>query len=534
MNKINRKKKLFCAFIDYEKAFDLVDRVSLWNKLLSYNINGKILRVIFNIYQKAKACVKLNDVISSSFPCNIGVRQGDNISPLLFSLFLNDFRDFIANRYNGLTCINNLAQTNLDMELESYILLYILLYADDTIILAENAKELQLALNALADYCQIWKLNINIDKTKIMRFSKRKSKNPNIFTIEGKIIENVDNYIYLGTNIKFNGKFHEAQNKQLLQAKKALWGIFSQKDKLQLPLDIYLNLFDTMVLPVLLYGCEIWGYENIEKLEIFFRSFLKKTLKLNYQTPNCMVYGESGRKPLKLTIQLRIVNFWIHILDGSENKLVFHMYKLLRKLHNNNTNDNTNNDNDNNNKYSSPWINNIEKIFNECGMGNLWLTNHNHNLMWVKNAIKLRLSDMYYQKWHSNVTEMSSCIFYKMFKNNLILENYLLNLNVSERINLCKFRCRNTKLPVIVLGYASQSISRENRLCTICDLNEVGDEYHYIMRCCFFQNSRQKYLGRNFCINPNLHKFAKLFMSNDVSDLRNLAKFVREINIFFL
>ncbi|CAL4064203.1 unnamed protein product, partial [Meganyctiphanes norvegica] len=43
LNKIN-KKILFCAFIDYQKAFDLIDRVSLWTKLLSYNINGKIIR----------------------------------------------------------------------------------------------------------------------------------------------------------------------------------------------------------------------------------------------------------------------------------------------------------------------------------------------------------------------------------------------------------------------------------------------------------------------------------------------------------
>ena len=90
--------------------------------------------------------------------------------------------------------------------------------------------------------------------------------------------------------------------KQVTQAKKAFSAIFSQKVKLQLPLDIYLNLFDQMVLPVLMYGCEVWGYENLDILETFFRSFLKKTLKLKDQTTNCMVYGESGRKPLYIYI----------------------------------------------------------------------------------------------------------------------------------------------------------------------------------------------------------------------------------------
>ena len=109
------------------------------------------MRVIYNIYENAKACVKLNNGISHSFPCNIGVRQGDNISPLLFSLFINDFKDFIATKYCGLRSITNLSQNYIDSELEFYIKLYILLYADDTVIFAENAKELQVALDALAD-----------------------------------------------------------------------------------------------------------------------------------------------------------------------------------------------------------------------------------------------------------------------------------------------------------------------------------------------------------------------------------------------
>ena len=153
-----------------------------------------------------------------------------------------------------------------------------MLYADDTIILAENAKELQMALDALADYCRIWKLKINIDKTKIIRFSKRRCKKLNVFRLNGEVIEIVDNYVYLGTTIRFNGKFHDAKMKQVTQAKKAFSAIFSQKVKLQLPLDIYLNLFDQMVLPVLMYGCEVWEYENLDILETFFRSFLKKKL----------------------------------------------------------------------------------------------------------------------------------------------------------------------------------------------------------------------------------------------------------------
>ena len=165
LNKFSRSKTLFCAFIDYKKAFDLVDRSSLWSKLLTYNINGRLMKLIYNLYQNTKACIKLNNRISSSFNCNIGVRQGDNLSPLLFSLFINDFETFVSDfkkgpdGYNGLESLNNLfTNATQNDELEAMLKLYILLYADDTIIMAEKKEELQVALHSVGNYCRIWKL----------------------------------------------------------------------------------------------------------------------------------------------------------------------------------------------------------------------------------------------------------------------------------------------------------------------------------------------------------------------------------------
>ena len=139
-----------------------------------------------------------------------------------------------------------------------------------------------------------------------------------------------------------------------------------------------------------------------------------------------------------------------------------------------------------NNEYSCPWNKQIENIFNKCGMRYIWLNPQNYNPIVIHKAIKQRLNDMFHQQWHSNISEMSSCTLYRMFKSECKLEKYLLNLNKSEQINLCKFRCRDTKLPVVVLGYSFQNIAYSDRLCTLCNLNEVGDEYHYTMKCSFF------------------------------------------------
>merc|ERR1712055_732350 len=106
--------------------------------------------------------------------------QGDNLSSLLFALFINDFETYLSDKYNGLSSLNNLfTSVTLNDEFETFLKLYILLYTDDTIVMAENPRDLQEALNAVSYYCELWKLKINVNKTKIIRFEKRKSLNPN-------------------------------------------------------------------------------------------------------------------------------------------------------------------------------------------------------------------------------------------------------------------------------------------------------------------------------------------------------------------
>ena len=105
-----KKKKLYCCFVDYSKAFDMVPRVHLWQKVLSCNVNGKILTVVKNLYQSAKSAVRLNTETGSYFKCMMGVRQGDNLSPLLFELYLNDLLQFLRKAYSGLDTVCKLTQ----------------------------------------------------------------------------------------------------------------------------------------------------------------------------------------------------------------------------------------------------------------------------------------------------------------------------------------------------------------------------------------------------------------------------------------
>ena len=85
--------------------------------------------------------------------------------------------------------------------------MFVLLYADDTIIMAESAENLQYALGVFENYCKIWGLNVNLSKTKIVIFSRRKSRIRRDFKIFEKSIEVHDFYTYLGVVLNYNCSF---------------------------------------------------------------------------------------------------------------------------------------------------------------------------------------------------------------------------------------------------------------------------------------------------------------------------------------
>ena len=138
------KKKIFCGFIDFRQAFDTVWRQGLWTKVLKSGIDGKCFRFIKNMYKGIKSKVQIGQHVSNFFLCNVGVRQGENLSPFLFSLFINDPESFLqSNEIVGFNCPNQ----NTQDDFFSMLKLCILFYADDTVLMSESATDLQKSLD---------------------------------------------------------------------------------------------------------------------------------------------------------------------------------------------------------------------------------------------------------------------------------------------------------------------------------------------------------------------------------------------------
>ena len=100
---INESKILYVAFIDFTKAFDYIVRDNLWLKLIKFGVRGKILNVIQSMYDSVKSMVKYNNSLSDDFECYLGVRQGECLSPFLFSMYLNGIEEtFIRGKFQGI------------------------------------------------------------------------------------------------------------------------------------------------------------------------------------------------------------------------------------------------------------------------------------------------------------------------------------------------------------------------------------------------------------------------------------------------
>ena len=127
----------------------------------------------------------MNGAKSGFFAVNIGVSKG-KIYFRFYFLFLNDFEQYFEdNSVESLDMINNIS----DDVLDTYLKILILLYADDTVLISETVDGMQHMLNVFSDYCNTWKLHVNIDKNKVVIFSSRRDKTNVKFTFNDSDLE---------------------------------------------------------------------------------------------------------------------------------------------------------------------------------------------------------------------------------------------------------------------------------------------------------------------------------------------------------
>ena len=185
-----RKRKLstFCAFIDFKKAYDCISRDILWDRLSKIGVSGKLFAAVKSLYSSVSACVRVNNLTTDWFSVNRGVRQGCCLSPLLFNLFINDLALKIKSLGKGV-----------DIDNERVCLL---LYADDIVLIADNAEDLQALINTLYEWCNINCMSVNPKKSNVVHFRPNSEQRCDFeFKCGADEIATVDRYSYLGITL---------------------------------------------------------------------------------------------------------------------------------------------------------------------------------------------------------------------------------------------------------------------------------------------------------------------------------------------
>ena len=100
--------------------------------------------------------------------------------------------------------------------------------------------------------------------------------------------------------------------------------------QLNLDFEVSIELFERLIIPILLYRSEIWGYECPKQIQTTFNKIMRKFLRLHKSTPMCMINGELGLKDISECIENRKINFWCNIATGEKSKFSTILYKWIK------------------------------------------------------------------------------------------------------------------------------------------------------------------------------------------------------------
>jgi hypothetical protein len=142
---LEKKRDLWMAFVDLEKAFDRVPREVVWWALRSLGVEEWLVTVIRAMYEGVTTAVRMKNGESGSFEVKVGVHQGSVLSPLLFIMVL----EALSKEF----CVG---------------VPWELFYADDLCLIAETEGELMEKFKCWKDAMKLKGLRVNMDKTKVM------------------------------------------------------------------------------------------------------------------------------------------------------------------------------------------------------------------------------------------------------------------------------------------------------------------------------------------------------------------------------
>ena len=503
VNKIIKQKggKIFTAFIDFKKAYDTVNRGKLLTRLKQVGVSSKFLRAVTKIYTTTTYTIKTKHFKLDPITSNLGLKQGCPLSPLLFNLYIDDLAQHVSNSPD-------------DISLQGSRISHFL-YADDLVLLSSTKEGLQRKLNELATFADSKDLTVSTGKSKIMVFNKAGRKSKDKFLYKNQKLEVVNTFTYLGIEIMTNGSFATAIKTLTDKAKKAMMPLYKTMIQFQMPFHKCKQLFNTFIEPILLYNAENWStmtdkqirecredsnkiYEMASKTLTTTAQlkFYKFMMGVNKSCPNLAIFGDTGELPLQLKAYIIMLKYWDRLRFMDDQTLVKKAY--LENIQQN-----------------SNWAKTIQLLNVSLGLH----TNPRVGNRLI-NSAKSNLTSDYSTYWRTSISESPRLDFYSNIKDDFKEESYLNLPSFRDRQTIAKLRCSNHCLEIEKGRH--KNTQRDHRICKLCTLSCVEDEYHFLFRCPCYDKIRMDNFGTNN-IHPDNYQYTFRSLTNP-----SLAKYIKE------
>ena len=458
-----RKEELYAMFVDLKAAFDTVDRRILWEIMRKAGISKYLIERIKELYYETKVRVRVKDDLSEEFWTEIGLRQGCLLSPILFCIYIAGLEQELKKRNIGGVKIRNER-------------VWSLAYADDIVLLAKNREALNDMAAMMRKFLKDRRMILSVEKTKVLVFHRGRNCKKEKWWWEGKEIEEVKNFKYLGFTFNREGshKDHikELERKGSLAVRK-VWGLGERKFKGDFRKRKM--IFNYLVKSVMSYAAEIWGWREQKELEKIQMDYMRWVLKLDFCTPRYIVYKETDSKKLMCDWGRRAVKYEEKIYKQKDNRLTTMCW--LEKL-----------EKGEKDKYSMDRI----AYFNRLGYSSLAVENIRRAGKKMSNYIERRETDIEKQEVERMIRESKYNQRYKEIVSEGLPE-YLRKYRERKDMELiARIRCGNLE------ENNRYWLEEKDRLCKLCS-KEAGTWEHLVDRCVTVKTEKHDQLeGRRF------------------------------------
>ncbi|KAL8601069.1 hypothetical protein ACOMHN_040770 [Nucella lapillus] len=330
---------LYILFVDLTKAFDTVSHPGLWNILPRIGIPPKMVKIIRCFHDGMNARL-VNGSENDEFPVTNRVKQGCVLAHTLFSflfsmMLLSSFKDSdpgiqITYRTDGgiLNTQRLKAKTKVTKSLVRD-----LLYADDCAIVAHLEDDLQRLTDSLSAATKHFGLTISIKKTEVIfQPSKGSTANMPEIKIDGKVLNNVDSFTYLGSSLSSSNSLDKEISNRIAKAS-ASYGRLHKRvwNERGLKLETKCAVYRAVVLTALLYGCESWTVyrRHVKLLNQFHQRCLQRILNIEWyhRVSNVKVLLQAQMPSIDALLtqsQLRWSGHLVRMQDSRLSKQLFY------------------------------------------------------------------------------------------------------------------------------------------------------------------------------------------------------------------